>query len=176
MNKVLFETPRLLVRPFKLTDAEAVFALNSDARVTRFTGDAGKVTDLASAEHVIKHVWMAEYEKYGYGRFAIILKETQEVIGFTGLKYLKDFGEADLGYRMRPEFWGQGLGFEAAKATLKDAFNRLGLEKVIAMAMIENKASNRILARLNFENLGQREYMGSPVYFYQAQKRGEASV
>lgn len=170
MEAILYETPRLAIRPFTLADAQAVYTFNSNSLVTKYTGDAGRVTDLKSAREVIEKVWLKDYQKYGYGRYALIHKADSKVIGFTGLKYLEEEKAPDLGYRMLPEYWGKGLGFEAAQASLKDGFERLQLTRVIAMATIDNNGSNRILTKLGFTNLGPDTYQGHSIYRYEISK------
>ena len=167
MKGYLYESPRLAMRPFDISDAEAVFAFNSNSLVTQFTGDAGRVYDLNSARDVIKNVWQKDYQTYGYGRYALVNKADGKVIGFTGLKYLEEEGAPDLGYRMLPQYWGKGLGLEAAQASLHDGFERLGLRRIIAMATIDNVGSNRILTKLGFKNLRQGLYQRHQVYRYE---------
>lgn len=167
MSETLIETPRLLMRNFTPQDAAAVFQFNSNSQVTRFTGDAGKVQSVEDAEHVIRNTWMAEREQFGYSRMAMIHKQDGKVIGFAGLKFLPEEDMPDLGYRMLPDYWGQGFGYEAAKACLDFAFKDLALPQVMALAMVDNHGSNRILQKLKFNELGQQSYHGEEVYRYE---------
>lgn len=160
---ILIETPRLAFRHFTLSDAPAVLEFNSDPLVTKYTGDAGTMQTLEDAENVITNVWLSDYAKYGYGRFAVVHKEDNKVIGFSGLKFLEEMQLPDLGYRLLPQYWGLGLGMEAAKACLEYGFDTLKLPKVIAMAMTENAGSISILTKLGFTNLGQDLYQGHDV-------------
>ena len=60
-------------------------------------------------------------------------KANQEYIGFTGLKYLEDLKEVDLGYRFKKAYWGQGLATESCRPFLKYGFEKLGLNKIVGM-------------------------------------------
>lgn len=151
MTTTLIETPRLRMRKFTLADAAAVLEFSSNPEVTRYTGDGGRVKCLADAERVIRNVWLSEYERYGYARYALIHKADDKIIGFCGLKYEEELGGPDLGYRMLPDYWGQGLGSEAALATMEYAKGTLGMKRVQAMALPENIASNRVLKKIGFE-------------------------
>lgn len=164
---ILIDTPRLQMRQFIETDANAVLEFNRHPDVTRFTGDAGVVNNMSEAENVIKNVWQAEYQQYGYGRYALIHKKDNKVIGFCGFKYLTDFGMPDLGYRMLPEYWRQGLGYECASAALDYGFKTLGFSKVFAMADVNNAGSHAILQKLKFDCLGPSHYHGHDVLTYE---------
>lgn len=151
---ILIETERLQMREFTLADIDAVYEFSTCQRVSRFTGDAGVVQSKADAEHVISRVWQAEYLRYGYARYALIHKGDNKVIGFCGVKYIEAQGCPDIGYRMLPQYWQQGLGSEAVQATLKHARDVLGLTKIIAEADDQNQASKRLLLSLGFRHVG----------------------
>jgi ribosomal-protein-alanine N-acetyltransferase len=76
---------------------------------------------------------MGDYEKYGYGRYAVILKETDEFIGFSGLKYLEELNEVELGYRFLRKCWGKGIATEAGRPFIEYGFGELGLKKIIGL-------------------------------------------
>jgi RimJ/RimL family protein N-acetyltransferase len=149
-----FESERLIFRPFDLEDADAVLAFSSNELVTRYTGDAGIVKNLSDARSVISNVWFSDYEKYGYGRYAVVDKQTERVIGFAGLKFLPEEGFPDLGYRFLPNYWGQGIGQEAAIACLRFAKRVLELKQIIGFAMPENLGSIKILENAGFVQKG----------------------
>ena len=160
---VLIETPRLIMRHFTLDDANDVLQFNSNERVTRYTGDAGFCDTLEASTKVIKKLWLKEYETYGYARYALIHKEHNKLIGFCGIKYETQIERPDIGYRMLPEYWGQGLGFEAAQATLEHATNDLGLTYLIGEVDENNDASHRILNKLGFNEIKRYQYESHPL-------------
>ena len=164
---ILIETPRLKMRKFTLNDLDAVYEFSSNEDVTKYTGDIGMVKNKQDARDVITHVWQAEYKKYGYARYALICKTTDKVIGFCGIKYLPEEQRPDIGYRMLPEYWGKGLGFEAVKATMDYATNVLKLDNVMAEAVIENVASNKILLKAGFKHVDTYEREGFTLNRYE---------
>ena len=149
-SNLFIETERLIIRPFKREDIEPSYVMNLDAEVSRYTGDGGVVSKKELERRIIENVF-GDYEKYGFGRLAVELKGENKFIGFTGLKYLEDMNEVDLGYRFMRKYWGKGIATESAKACLNLAFETLGLSKVIAMVLPENIASIRVLQKLNFD-------------------------
>jgi len=147
---LFIETERLLIRPFKMEDIEPSYKMNLDAEVSRYTGDGGVVSKKEIERRIIENVF-GDYEKHGFGRLAVELKGENKFIGFTGLKYLEDMDEVDLGYRFMKEYWGKGIATESAKACLNLGFETLELNKIIAMVLPENIGSIRVLEKLNFE-------------------------
>lgn len=151
INKQLtIETKRLILRPFTIDDIEPSYEMNLDEDVSKYTGDGGVVSK-KEIERRIKENVFGDYKKYGFGRLAVVLKAENKFIGFTGLKYLDDLGEVDLGYRFMKAYWGKGIATEAALASLKLGFVSLELNKIIAMVLPENRGSIRILDKLNFK-------------------------
>jgi len=144
--KIILETPRLLLREFEMSDAEDVLNLHSRPEVQKYTGQ-GVVTSLDEIKKDIENIWEMEYEKYGYARWATIYKEDNKLIGWAGLKYLPEPKEVDLGYRFLSEYWGRGIASEIAIPIVKYGFETLKLKRIIGSAMLENKASIRVLEK-----------------------------
>ncbi len=142
-------TDRLILRPFTEGDIEPSYQMNLDEEVSRYTLDGGVLSREEIARRIRDDV-MGDYNKHGFGRFAIEHKKTGTFIGFAGLKYLEDLEEVDLGYRLRSDFWGMGLATEASQACLTYGFTALNLPKIIAMVLPENTASIRVLKKLHF--------------------------
>jgi RimJ/RimL family protein N-acetyltransferase len=133
-----------------MEDIEPSYIMNLDAEVSKHTGDGGVVSKEEIERRIVENVF-GDYEKHGFGRLAVELKGENKFIGFTGLKYLEDMDEVDLGYRFMKEYWGKGIATESAKACVNLGFNKLGLKRLIAMVLPENIGSIRVLEKLNFE-------------------------
>ncbi len=172
-GNIILETERLFLREFDEGDVVPFFRMGSEPAVIRYTGDPpGGLTSLEQALEVLRSRPIADYQKYGYGRWACVLKANTEVIGFAGLKYLADSHEVDIGYRFLPTYWGQGLATEACRAVLDYGRNRLGLERIIGLVHPENVASVRILEKLGLTPDGQVEYQGRRFAKYVIETRG----
>ena len=174
--KTLIETSRLIMREFCLNDIDAVYEFSTNPEVTRYTGDADAVKTKEDAKKIITDIWQAEYQKYGYARYALIHKADEKLIGFCGMKYEPEIKEPDIGYRMLPKYWGKGLGTEAAKASLKYAKNVLKLNRIIGDAVVENIGSNRILQNLGFDQIGTYEFEGFKVNRYECFLIGKNTI
>ena len=151
--ELIAETERFIIRELLPDDLEGMFELDSDPEVHRYLGNK-PVTDKNKSAETIAFV-RQQYEDYGIGRWAIIDKETNDFIGWTGLKFVteatnKHRNYYDLGYRLRRKYWGQGIATETALISLNYAFNRLNLSEVYAAAHCENEGSNKILRKIGF--------------------------
>ncbi|HIA03004.1 MAG TPA: N-acetyltransferase [Myxococcales bacterium] len=157
------ETARLSMRAFQPKDAEAFFRLNSHPEVIRYTGEPA-CESVAAAKQGIESY--PDWNQYGIGRWATVLKATEEIIGFAGFKYLPDFDEIDLGYRFLPQYWGQGLATEASLACLSYGFKTLGLKRIVGFTDSDNQASMRVLLKLGFVQQPPVMYDGELAEFF----------
>jgi ribosomal-protein-alanine N-acetyltransferase len=148
MNKIVIETPRLILREFLMEDAPFVFELNADREVIQYTGDTA-FSNLSEAIALIQNY--DQYKKHGYGRWTILRKEDFAYLGWCGLKYNADIKQTDLGFRLMKRYWGKGYATEAAQACLDYGFEHLDLAKIIGRAMIKNHSSIRVLTKIGMK-------------------------
>lgn len=150
MNLIL-ETPRLLMRPLELSDAEAMFAMDNNPNVHKYLWQNPTQT-IEETIGIIKYV-QNQYVENKIGRFATILKETGEFIGWTGIKFITEKPENgninfyDYGYRLDEKFWNKGFASEATVAWFDHGFHQMNIETMNAYAHAENGASNHILEK-----------------------------
>lgn len=142
----ILETERLLLREFSIQDAESFYQLNLNPEVIKYTGDP-PFESIQDAKTFLEHY--DAYSKTGYGRWAVIHKETNTFLGWCGLKYHKE-GYVDLGFRFFQNQWGKGYATESAKACIEYATSSLKMNELIGRVMPENKASIRVLEKLGF--------------------------
>lgn len=160
MNQVI-DTGRLMLRRFVLDDLEAFYQLCSRPEIIRHAQSA----PLASREAALEYLQAApfrDYATYGYGRFACVWKPTGEVIGFSGIKFVPEIDDNELGYRFFKEFWGLGLATEAGKASIEFARSVLGLQRLVAMVHPDNVASARVVTKLGFAVERKMRFSGLP--------------
>src|SRR3954449_4142024 len=144
---------RLLLRPFNDADADALFALHSNAHVLRYW-DAPPWTERARAERFIAACRTMADEGSG-ARLAIDRLSDGAFIGWCALaRWNPDFRSASLGYCFDDAAWGHGYATEAAHALLHWAFDTLDLNRVQAETDTRNAASARVLEKLGFVHEG----------------------
>ncbi len=163
------ETPRVTLREFTAADAQRWWQLQCDPRMSRYTADGG-VQSAEEIERILRDVVCADYRTYGYGRWAVIHREHDQLIGFSGLKYLPQHDEVDIGYRFAPDYWGQGLATESSAAVMEYGWNVLQLQRIVGMVLPENTASVRVLEKLGLGFVRHEQEDGETVAVYAAER------
>jgi ribosomal-protein-alanine N-acetyltransferase len=158
MKTGTIETERLILRKLVSSDDEAMFILDSNPNVHQYLGNK-PIVSIEESRAYLKDIQI-QYIQNGIGRFAVILKETNEFIGWAGLKFntnaINDrLNFYDIGYRLIERHWGKGYGYEAAKAWLDHGFNQLNIQKISAYADIENKVSIKILEKIGLQSVSK---------------------
>ena len=149
------ETERLILRELRLSDLEDMFELDSDPEVHRYLGNKPIKTKDESLK-ILKGV-ISQYTEYGIGRWALINKETDEFMGWSGLKLntegnMNGFSEFyDVGYRIMKRFWGQGYATESGKAAVDYAFKVLKLPELYGITEMGNQASHKALLKIGLK-------------------------
>ena len=163
--KIIAETPRLVLRTFTIDDAKMFYDLCKDPEVVKYVGEA-PLQSVEQAQKILNEkILKDQYEKFGYGRWAIHLKKNGIFIGWCGLK--NENGEIDLGYRLKKRFWGKGFITEAAEAVLRYGFETLDLEKIHASAMQENIASIAVMKKIGREFIDNRPFDAQEGVYYE---------
>lgn len=144
-------TERLLLRPILNSDAEALFEMDNNPNVHLYLGNE-PVKSIDAVYNYIKSI-QSQYIKNGIGRFAVVLKDTNEVIGWAGIKFATEpennhINYYDIGYRLQEKHWRNGYGLEAAKAWLNYGFIQMKILVMIATAHVDNTGSNAILQKI----------------------------
>lgn len=145
----MIETERLIFRKFTLDDLPTLIEQRSDPEVNKYLGG----TRMQNPEALAKRIrfYISCYDKFGFGSCAMIWKPTGEMIGSAGLQPLEDTGEIEVGYSMIKEFWGLGIGTEAARGWLEYGFRTAGLERIVAVALEGNLPSIHIMKKLGMK-------------------------
>ena len=151
---MIAETERLILREMTPDDAQFAFELNSNPEVLLYTGD-DPFDSVEQASEFLENY--SDYQRNGFGRWGVVLKETGKLIGWCGLKRDRETQEVDLGYRFFQESWNKGFATEASIACLEIGKNRFGLERIVARARKENPASYKVMEKLGFSF--EKEYL-----------------
>lgn len=171
--KIFAETERLILREILPSDLEGMFELDSDPEVHKYLGNQ-PVTEREQISQVIQFI-RQQYVDNGIGRWAIIHKKTNDFVGWTGLKYVKESinnhtNYYDLGYRIMRKYWGQGMATESAIASLKYAFDQLKVNEVYAMVDCDNDRSNKVLNKVGLRFMERFDFEGIEHNWYKIEK------
>jgi ribosomal-protein-alanine N-acetyltransferase len=165
----MLETERLLLRKFTLEDLDELIELRSDDEVIKYLGGRRLQNPDAIARRL--QFYIDCYSKFGFGMSAMIWKETNEMIGWSGLQPLDDTPEIEVGYGMIKRFWGKSIGYECATAWLSYGFEKASLERIVAVASPENTASWRIMEKCGMRYEKTETHYGTECVFYAISKR-----
>lgn len=145
---IRLETARLRLRQLTRDDAEHLYELDADPLVMRYI-NGGRETPYDEIEHEVLPRMMRWYAvRDDVGHWAAELLDSGSFVGWFGLSPVdNDPTVLSMGYRLRREFWGQGLASEGCRALVRAAFTEIGVERVSADTMTVNKASRRVMEK-----------------------------
>jgi len=141
-KSVILETERLVLREFDLEDTDSLFQVLGDPLAMLFYP--------APFSRIEVDDWIrrnrARYRDVGFGMWAMLRKDSGELIGDCGCFIRELYGdvECELAWHVRRDFWGKGYASEAAQHCIEYAFSKLGIVRVIALVRPENRSSCRV--------------------------------
>jgi RimJ/RimL family protein N-acetyltransferase len=103
---------------------------------------------------------------------AVIEKASGRLVGFSGLKYVAELEDADIGYRFLPDCWGKGYATESALPLMDYGWRELGLKRIVGTVHPDNPASGRVLEKLGlrYERTLEADEAGDCFLLYAAQR------
>jgi len=162
---IVTETSRLILRYFTADDLDELAAILGDHQVMRYS--IGGIKTRSQTQDFLNWI-LSNYEKYGFGLYAVTRRENQVLIGFCGLLvwFFEEVQEIEMGYRFAKEHWGQGLGTEAATAVRDYAWHKLNMKRLICIIQPENTRSIRVAKKLGMEHERNMFFQGLNVGIY----------
>ena len=173
MNEAVeLSAERVDLVPFEVGHLDELHRLWTDPDVRRFLWDDEVISREVAAEVIESS--RASFREHGFGFWVVRLRETNESIGFAGLRRFGDQDEVELLYGLFPAHWGKGLATEASRRLIRFAFDDLGFPELFAGADTPNEASFRVMRRLGFRHHGERNIDGKAATYFVI--RGEFSA
>lgn len=159
---VLVETERLFIRDWVPDDWKRYKPLATDPRVLKYIG-----VDPSPDERIQAFVerGIQTAKARGWILWPVIHRDDAELIGFCGFNDGFPSG-VELGWRLRPEYWGRGLATEIARAVMEYGWNEFGFERLISVIHPDNRASIRVAEKLGMSLDGTLSYHGKEVLRY----------
>lgn len=156
-NKTI-QTERLILRPWREEDLEPLSRMNTDPRVMEFfLGPLTPEETQARLEVYTRHI-----QEHGWGLWAVSAPRVADFIGWIGLwpiGFEAHFTPAiEVGWRLLPEFWGQGYATEGARASLHYGFNKLKLDEIVSITVPANLRSRRVMEKLGMHHNPQDDF------------------
>ena len=151
ISKNIIETERLLLREWEAQDLQPFANINQDPKVMEFMPSLLTLEETSNWINKIKQ----HFVKYGYGYWVVTLKNTKELIGYTGLNvpsYESHFTPCvEISWRIASQHWGKGYATEAAQAVLKNGFEKYNLKEIVSLTVPANKRSIRVMEKIGMK-------------------------
>ena len=146
----ILETERLILRPWRLSDADDMFEYARNPNVGPMAGwepHASKEVSLNIIKSFIEtnEVW------------AVVYKENNKVIGSLGIhpdKRRRNESSRSMGFVLSEEYWGRGLMTEAARLVIKHIFEEMKIELLSIVHYTVNNRSRRVIEKCGFKYEG----------------------
>ena len=155
--RVVICSDRLQLRNWRDSDKDAFAALNAAPELTQ---DLGGPLDRSQSDAKFDR-YVAAFHRHGFCRWALQDLDGQ-FLGYAGVMPSRPghpLGpHADIGWRLVRSAWGRGYATEAAKAALRDTFERTGLKEVLAYTSANNVRSRAVIERLNMHRAAALDY------------------
>jgi [ribosomal protein S5]-alanine N-acetyltransferase len=155
------ETDRLRLRSMEPVDAERLWEIYGDAETMRHVGRTGRpVADLEATRRAVDAIRRHD-QLHGFGLWALDERDGSQLVGVAGLAWVEGHGpEVEAAYILRRDRWGRGYATEALRAVLEIGHGQLGLERIVALAYLENDASRRVMEKAGMRPDGTVEAYG----------------
>lgn len=147
-----FRTERLLLRRWRPEDRDAFAALNADPVVMEyFPATLSRLESDKVADRIAEN-----FADRGFGLWAVEIPGAVPFIGFVGLsvpRYVTPFTPCvEIGWRLARAWWGAGYASEAARAALRQGFEKLGLAEIVSFTAIQNVRSQAVMQRIGMRH------------------------
>jgi ribosomal-protein-alanine N-acetyltransferase len=160
-------TSRTVLRPFANKDFDTLKTLLHEPDILRYFSTQSPWPDEKIRNYITyQH---AHWSERGYGHWAMVLRETGQVIGWNGLEFLFDTNETEIGYLLSRDSWGQGLATESSRAVINFGLTTIGLNEIIGLTHPDNIASQRVLEKSGLTFTRRASYFGMEMYRYAVQ-------
>ena len=161
----ILTTKRCIVRETTVEDVDSFYRLYADDSVTAYMEALypDREQEIAYIQDYNKRV----YQFYGYGMWTVLDRETGRVIGRVGISWREGFDVPELGFMLGVVWQHKGYAFEMCQAVLTYAREQLEMDAVQALVMEGNVPSERLCARLGFEERGKVVMEGKEYNVYQ---------
>lgn len=156
-----FNSERLYYRPFRRIDAAAAFTFFGDPEVMKYSAFGVHPTVDRTREMIAELI--DHNRRRGFSFWAVIERDTDELIGMVGLSEFDEWGDLELAYRFRRDRWGRGYATEAATAWVAKGFSTLDLLQIVAVVEPGHVVSRHILEKIGMRFIEQRVSHGKPV-------------
>ncbi|WP_405067193.1 GNAT family N-acetyltransferase [Kribbella sp. NBC_01510] len=155
MNPTI-ETERLLLRPWRDTDASDALAIYGDEEVTRWLTPAMAWVPDVQTMHDVLRKWR-DQDVAPVSHWAVERRDTREIVGGAAVLRLAPWEDLELGWQLARPAWGHGYATEAGDAVARWALHRSGVQEVFALVSPGNDRAVATARRIGMEWIGETD-------------------
>lgn len=153
----MLTTPRLVLTSWLATDVASLLEVHSDPETMTYVR-LGRPESRAETERLVS-LYIAEHAARGWSKWRLIDRDG-ELVGRAG--FGGDNADRALSYAIRRSLWGLGFATEIAKALVEWHRCHAPRSRLHALVAVGNDASARVLEKAGFQEVGTRDYDGTP--------------
>lgn len=148
------ETERLIIQTTTVEDEEFIYELLNTKKWIQYIGDR-KIETVEDARAYIENRMLTALAEYGFSNNTISLKSNKKKIGVCGLYKKQGLDHFDIGFALLPAYEGLGYAFEACQALIEYSRTKFEIDRIQAITLEDNEASQKLLGRLGFVRQGR---------------------
>ena len=163
----MITTQRLVLRPFSAADLPMLKPIVQEPDIFYYFPNQEPWSEEKAKGYIQYQI--DHWRFFGYGHWAVVLRENSQVIGWNGLEYLPETQETEVGYLLSRVFWGKGYATESTSAVIQFGLNKKGLKEIIGLTHPENIASQRVLEKSGLSFTRSEHYFGMEMFRFATQ-------
>ena len=168
------ETERLILRPFGEGDWIGLHRAYGDPQVMRWHG-VDEPIDVATTAYSVGRM-SGHFGARGYGMFAIVERESDEVVGRVGIMVHDDWTAGpdrhEIGWTVQRDRWGRGYAPEGARAVLDWAWDVIDVPRIISITDVDNRRSQRVMEKIGLTPRGTGRWHDHDMVWYAIDRPG----
>ncbi len=145
-----FEYKEYVLRKAEAKDAQELLKITNDDEIMKYYGESG--AHIKDEEEALMEInWNISQFDHNAGMWVITKKTTDEYIGDIGFnKYIKAHNKVEVGYKLKKEYWGEGIITNFLNQLINYGFTELNYNRIEALVDVNNFASKRVLLKNGF--------------------------
>lgn len=151
MIETTLQTERTVLRMFTPEDLDALASIFGNANVMKYLGHDCQPIPREETETAILSM-IKHWKERNFGRWAVIEKESNRLIGCAGFRSYED--TAELFYILDEPFWGKGFATEIAQECVRFGFEERDFDRIVAFTRLGNTASRNVLNKIGLNLQG----------------------
>ena len=161
------ETARLRLRQYTLNDLDKLTQILSNPEVMKYSPRGAIPQDkVRQVTQEILEFFITHWEQHGFGVWAVIYKQINQLIGHCGLNFLPNSPEVEVLYRFDQSYWNYGIATEATKASLRYGFEQVKLDRIVAITVPEHLPSRRVMEKAGLKYERDAHFYNLDVVYY----------